>query len=381
MRTAYRFVAVLAAVMAVFLSSCADTGLTERESPASAGGQALFTVGILGQASPPRSSYINIKLVVEAAGGRLITEDFDPTPDGSIKGVEKLIAAGCDGIIFIPQADSSLSFVTGMCEDAGVYWVISMRTIHDARIRQQVEASPYYVGMVMEDDESVGYNLVSVLAEQGAQKLAVLSIQADNTTGAARERGMSRAVAEYGIDVVSVIRNLQGSDDIAAAVESLMKAHPDLDAIYSVSGASVIAMETIMDAGRSGQIRYATSDLGQSLGDFFDQGMLSAATGGHIPIDSCMAAVLLVNTLRGTPIGMDGPVTLVINPLMIRTGDELREYYSTLEDGLALFSAEAAKQKMMKWINPGVSAESLQGIIDSYSIESILEWKADQVSG
>jgi hypothetical protein len=231
----------------------------------------------------------------------------------------------------------------------------------------------------MENDEAVGYDIMSALGEQGVKKVAVLSIATLDTTGAARERGMSFAAAEYDMDVVAIIRNSRLPEGTSATVESLMSAYPDLDAIFRVAtygrGASSAAMNAILDAGKAGQIQYATTDLEQGLDVFFDRGMISIAAGGHIPLDSSLAAAILVNTLMGTPLKEDGPVTLQINPLMFRTGDELREYINVVEDGAALFSAETAKQRLMKWLNPDLTVQSFQDLIDSYSVNTISKWK------
>jgi len=377
MKNKRRSIAIVILVSA-FLISCAgqapgvDTGTP-------AGEPAAFTVGMLGQGAPTSSSYVNTKAVVEAAGGRLVTEGHNSTPESRIAAFERLIAAGCDGIIVIPTSDTALPFIVEMCEEAGVYWVISMRSIHDIRIRQQVEASPYFVGSVMENDEAVGYDIMCVLGEQGAKKVAVLSISTLDTTGAARERGMNFAAEEYDMDVVAIIRNSRRSEDTSTTVESLMNAYPDLDAVFRVAtygaGASTAAMNAIWDAGKAGQIHYATSDIEQGMDVFFDRGMVSVATGGHIPFDSSLAAALLVNTLMGTPLKEDGPVTLHINPIMFRSGDEMREYYKAVEDGAALFSEETAKQKLLKWNNPNLTVQSFQELIDAYSTNIILEWK------
>lgn len=50
----------------------------------------------------------NREAVAQAAGGELITEVFDFTPEGTVSAVEKLIQAGCNGVFVTPMADSIL---------------------------------------------------------------------------------------------------------------------------------------------------------------------------------------------------------------------------------------------------------------------------------
>jgi len=369
MKSTWRSV-IITLILTAILIGC--SGKTSREEETD---EPTFTVGIISS----KQSYINANLIVETAGGKLINGESDFSPDSLVRAVEKLIASGCDGVMFTPMSDSSLSFIVEMCEEAHVYWTISLRAIHDARIRKQVEESPYFVGMVMENDEAVGYEIMSVLGEQGAKKVAVFSTTTLDTTGAARERGMSLAAAEQDMDVVAIIRNPWRSEDVSASVKSLMDAYPDLDAIYRVGtfawGTSTAILNAICDAKKADRIRYVTADLEEELGVFFDRGIISVATGGHIPLDSSLAAALLVNTLMGSPLKEDGSVTLQINPLVIRSGDELRAYYSVVDDGTAIFSAETAKQKLMKWLNTDLTVQSFQELIDNYSIEAVSEWK------
>ena len=379
--------AFLAIALLVCLTGCAvrapsgdaGDGLDAGDGVEAPGGQASFTVGMLGSPSPARQSYLNICSIVEQAGGRVVTEEYGLTPESSVAAVRNLIARGCDGVIIMPMSDASLSYIAKICEDSSTYWAISMRTIHDPRIRRQVEESHYFVGMVMENEEATGYGIMRFLGEQGARKVAAISTSALDTTGAARERGMSLAARELGMEVAEIVRDPRSAEDIAISVESLIRAYPDIDAVFCVGtfvrNSSEAALNAIMEHSDSANVRYAAVDFERGLDLFFDRGMVSVAAGGHAPLDASLAAALLVNALMGTPLGDGGPATLRIDPIMVYSGDELRKYYDVVEDGAALFSPEAARNKLFKWASPEVDVDSLNELIRDYGVDAALEWK------
>ena len=375
MRFVWRTAAV-ALLVAVYLMGCT----VENSDPSPP--KPAFTVGMPGAESPTRPYNVNAKAIVEAAGGRFLTEPYEHTPEGSVKVVKNLIAAGCDGIILFPMSDTSLPYIAELCEEAGVYWTITAREVRDVRIQQQVEASPYFVGMVAENEEAVGYGVTEVLGHQGATKMAVFSTTGLDTTGAARERGMRLAAEEYGIQVVNIIRNPMRGEDVSSVVESMLKAYPSLDAFLCLgtlfNSTSTVILNTVWDAGKAETVRFAAIDFEPDMDVFFDRGLISIAFGGHIPLDASLAAALLANTLMGTPLEENGPVTLRIDPFAIQRGEELRRYYEIVENGTGIFSPDSAKRKLFKWESPDITVQSIQELIDDYGIETVAEWRTGE---
>jgi len=334
-----------------------------------------------GSNSPERPYNINAKAVVEAAGGQFVTEPYIHTPEGSITLVKSLINAGCDGIILFPMSDPSLTHIAKLCEEAGVHWVITAREIRDPRIKQEVEASPYFAGMITTDEETLGYRVMESLGRQGATKLAVFTTGELDTTGTARMRGMLLAAKEYGVEVVDTIRNPARAEDVSSAIESLINAYPDLDAVVNLgtlfNQTSTVALNTIWDAGKADSIGFAAIDFEPDMDAFFDRDMISIAFGGHIPLDASLAAALLVNSLMGTPIKENQPVTLRVAPLTIRSGDELRRYYDVVENGIGIFSPQVSERKLFKWENPDITFDSFQSLIDGYGIDAVTGWRTE----
>ncbi len=117
----------------------------------------------------------NVKHLGELTNGTFVHQAIDLTADGAIAFVESQIAAGADGLIVVPPADSVLPTVTQLCEEAGVYWGIVYRSIADDDIRAIVEASPYYAGNCYENEEQAGYDVMKYLGEKGLKKIAIVS--------------------------------------------------------------------------------------------------------------------------------------------------------------------------------------------------------------
>lgn len=161
---------------------------------------------------------MNRTAVAEAAGGNLITEDWDFSPEGTVQAVEKLIERGCDGIIVTPTDQSILPTITNMCEEAGVYWAISMRSITDEAVKEIVYASDYYVGCVTLDIKSLGYDAGKAVADKGGKTYALISGAVGDTDADIREEGLAEAAAEFGLECVAEIRSIASPADATAAI-------------------------------------------------------------------------------------------------------------------------------------------------------------------
>jgi len=365
-------IVTLLVVLLLLLGSCSNEAVPVSND----NGGAAFVIGQLGLiAASPLS--INRESIVNAAGGILISESCDFSPKGIITAIENLIARGCDGIIYTPMSESTLPQITRLCEEAQVYWVISMRTISDPEIRQFVEGSPYYVGNVSENDEDAGYEIVRILAQSGVKEIALISISRLDAAVDARERGLYKAAEEYGIRVVAEVRNCKSVDDVSRAVNGFIEVYPDLDAVFRVAAlvrgnAESAVMDSILSSGRHDHIRFASIDFNQDTEKYFNQNCIAVVAGGHIPLDASIAAAMLVNAVTGYPINDNGPLTFTIDYLMLSSREEFETYYAIVgDDRSPLFSEEIIRSMLLKEHNPQLIAEEYQRIIDNYTIENL----------
>ncbi len=314
-----------------------------------------------------------INLTMDASNGTFVNNAADMTADGTITFVESEIAAGVEGMIICPPTDSILPTITTLCEEAGVYWGISMRSIEDEEIKELVEASPYYVGNCYEDEESTEYQVGAWMGEQGYEKIAIISQAKGDTTCDAREVGLLRACEEYGIEIVAESRGLSQTSDATSATESFLSANTDLDAILyvgtAVTNAHEATVKAIRDAGRE-EVKMLTIDFPDEIEANFESGIQVYATGvSTMGYDPLITIIKVINAIAGTPLDNSGaPTSNYIEMFEITTTEDAAAYAATIEvEDFTIYDQEFIEQNLFKWNNPDLDEESLQQIIDEYS--------------
>ena len=331
-----------------------------------------FTVGV---AFPIKDSqYQNILRVVEAADGEMLANDFKSK--GLINRVQELIDANVDGIIVMPMDEAVLPQIAEMCEKAGVFWAITMRPLHDQEIKQVVESSPFYAGLVQENDNEIAYEIVKQLAMEGNQKIALIMPMVTDPVGEARARGVYRAAAEFGVEIVVEINNAYSDEDFYNAISNVIVAYPTLDAIFRVGSHNLKCSRSIISAieasDRCGHIGFASIDLEEIAEEDFEKGIVTVAAGGHGELDSTLAAGILVNAINKTPISQNRPAEVTIEYLMIRSAQDLQKYNQAFaENGEILFSEEAARQMLLRKNNDAITQEDYEHIASLYTLENL----------
>ncbi|MFR8317677.1 MAG: sugar ABC transporter substrate-binding protein [Catenibacillus sp.] len=323
----------------------------------------------------------NREAVARAAGGELVTEVFDFTPEGTVNAVEKLIQAGCDGVFVTPMAESVLPSIVSLCEDAGVYFVISMRSISDPEVKEIVEASDYYAGMVYEDEVSAGYAMGQALAQAGGKEYAIISTAVGDTTGALREQGLNQAAEEFGLTQVAEVRALAQAGDGAKAVESFIASYPDLSGIIRVASTAtgdVNAIATaIENAGKAGEVKYITVDTEDGSEAFFETGTITATLSDLLVMDSVLASSLLVNAILETPVAQETP-EIVLKYSLVENSEQLEQFYEYIACDTPIYTDEEIKSLLLKTTNPNLTLEDLQEMADNFSVSEVAERKQAQ---
>ncbi len=315
----------------------------------------------------------NMDLLEEQTNGTIINASSDLTADGVLSFVESQVAAGVDGLIICPPSDSILPTVTTLCEEAGVYWAISMRSISDPDIKEMVEASPYYVGNCYEDEYTAGYTCGQWMGEQGYKKIAIISQEKGDTTCDTREEGLAQACEEYGMEVVAESRGLTQASDATSAVESFLAANADLDAIFfvgtSIIGSQEAAIKAIQDAGRE-EVKLVCIDFPPEMTDDFETGILVYAYAQVcLTYDPYIAILKVVNAIEGTPLNDDGtPTSNTMAMYSIDNAEDASAYQNVTNNPEYLFYDEEQLPSFYKWENPDLTEETLQEMIDNYSV-------------
>lgn len=319
----------------------------------------------------------NIKTMAEELGGTVVFQGgVSGSADATIQFVEDQIAAGVDGLIIGPPSDSVLTTVTTLCEEAGVYWGITFRTIQDDEIREFVTSSPYYVGNCFEDEEDTGYRVMANMNKSGIKNVAIISMAKGNTTTDLREQGAQRACEEFGMKIVAEARDLTQASDATNAAESFLAAYSDLDAIFIVgttgAGMHEAVAKAIVDSGKSDTVKLATIDFPDSMGDLFAEGTLVTCSGAPSwGFDPYVISSVLMNACKGTPIS-DEPVSIAIPMFDISDGDTAQKWLEKYGNAESLyFDAESISKSLDKANNGDLTEETLVEIVGQFVKEAV----------
>ncbi len=324
----------------------------------------------------------NVTLVATTANGDLMVENASLTPEGNIEAYDKLIAAGVDGLIVIPAADTVLPRISQMCEEAEIPWAIYFRSILNEDIKAEVEASPYYLGNTYEDETLAGYTLVSKMGEAGCKNIILFSTALGDTTGEQREAGMNKACEEYGITVVSEFRAVSQASDAAQAVESVLTTHPEVDGIFISAGTLTYgilpALTSLLDQYGRDDVKITMIDFPEGMEEAFESGYMLAACGGHNVTDPMFAAALVVNAIQGTPLS-DSPVSIRINQMVLENVEDVQNYFKYCESGVATYTSEEMQELFFKFVNPDLTIDQFIETAGSYTLDSLIERHKDIV--
>ena len=317
----------------------------------------------------------NVTAMVESAGGSLLIENTPLTPEGNIQAYEKLIAAGVDGLLVIPASDSVLPRIKEMCEAAEIPWSIYFRTILDESIAAEVEASPYYVGKVHEDDRMAGYNLTKKMGEAGLKNIVLFSTALGDSIGEERESGMNDALKEYDMNLINEFRAVPQASDATQAMESVLSTHPEVDGIFISAGALtpgiLPALTNLLNEYDRKDIKITIIDFPQGLLEAFEEGYMLSACGGHNVTDPMFSAGLLLNAMKGTPLS-DKPETIVLNHMYLESAEDVINYFKYCESGTSTYVEEEVDEMFFKFRNDAITIDSFREVAEAYSIEDLV---------
>lgn len=324
----------------------------------------------------------NVKELVETAGGSLLIENAPLTPEGNIQAYERLIAAGVDGLVVIPAADSVLPRIKEMCEEAQIPWTIYYRSILDEEVKKEIEASSYYLGNTYEDEVMAGYNLTKKMGEEGCKNIVLFSTALGDTTGEQREAGMNKACDEYGMTVVNEFRAVAQASDATQSMESVLTTHPEVDGIFISAGTLtpgiLPALTSLLDEYQRNDIKITIIDFPQGLQDAFADGYMLAACGGHNVTDPLFSTSLVLNALKDTKLS-DKAESVRINQMFLESEEDVINYFKYCENGMSTYTPDEAKKLFFKFDTPELTIDSFKETAEEYSIDSVVERHKDLV--
>lgn len=350
--------------------------------------EAGFKVGFLDQSeeAPPvvRMREI-IRSVVESAGGELVCDTSgEESADAQVSACEKLISAGCKGIIMTPLADSVLPTIIKMCEENQVYLGITFRNIGDPSVAEVVEASEYYAGNCYEDEEVLSYNIMKHAMEQrdDIKEVALIALAVGDNTSDAKVSGIKKACDENGAKIVAEVRDINQASDATEAIQNFVAAYPDLDCVAVAAcynqGAITALPEAIKSTGKTPEdICLVSCDSGSDMPKLFDYGYAISLGGGHLEIDRGATAVMVVNAIKGNPLGK--PAHISIPYMYFSNAEDIEDYAVYVEGDVPIWTADEIKENLLISENSELDAEKVISYIQSYSLDDLRTRHGDLV--
>jgi ABC-type sugar transport system substrate-binding protein len=323
-----------------------------------------------GQTGPTQD---NIVYACEALGVTPVgVVPTDTSPDAIITAVENLINQGVDALTLRNSVHMNglTATVIDMAEAAGVYV-----SFYNTLIPEGTDAyaaateSEYFVSAHYNNNKLAGYEAAASLGEIGIEKLAVFGLPLSNLTGSDRYEGIEEAVDEYGMEILvfSSDMSLYSAEGGATVAENFLNAYPEADGIVLTGGifALLPGYGPVMEGT---DVKTAGIDFSDSMSQYIKNGTLYSVTGGHVA-GGIYSVILLVNELNSTPLS-DGPAFLQDGFLLVNPDnvDDLDVCYFHKQ----LFTDEEIQNCVVAY-NPDATMETLQALIDSYTMEHLME--------
>jgi len=222
------------------------------------------------------ADYLQYRLDYEAAQRgyevELVVTNANDDVTKQANDIRDLIAQGCE-VIFCPCLDSQaiLSSVKEV-HDAGIIYVSYCREVsHDA---QGDEVPDLTVNFASEDQAYWGMvDLFEIMKEDGVEPVKFIDCYGDKTDENAhnRERGLQRAIKEYGYENVPIVEAECGHwepDVCGQNLAPVLAANPDANCMYSSSDFLSSGIQKAMEDagmwhkhGEEGHVYFSASDL------------------------------------------------------------------------------------------------------------------------
>ncbi len=216
-------------------------------SPAAAADEMTIAVFTKNSTNPAYEAFrIASDQIARSTGAKIV--HFVPNRPDNVEEqkamVEQVLKDKPDAVIFIPVDDVAM--------------VNSVKKLNEAKIPVVLVSNPLpgsFVTYVGADDFEIGYREARYLFDKlGAKgKIVVIEGTPAAPTNRERLRGYQRAFAEFpGIEVLgSAVGNYQQAD-AKAAMEKLLAAHPQIDAVLSANDSMALGvLEALKAANRS----------------------------------------------------------------------------------------------------------------------------------
>lgn len=298
--------------------------------------------------------------------------DFDTT--AQITAAENLIAAGVDGIICLPLAETTSQKLSQVCKENGIYFGLLLRTMTDPAIDAEVRANPYFVGNILGDDKGNAKELTRILMEEYGCKNLCTYYAPEGGSMALRNDGIKEAIIEFGGKQLSEATTPSDSNmaPVAGVMQNFVNTNADFQGIVSASGSSGIG-ETIGSTLQSMNVenaKYASFDTYDGMVESFNSGYLGVVCGGQAP--ACIYLFsMLYNAMDGHKLTETGE-ELLMTYMFIRSAEQAQNFLDYIDNPeVAIYSDEEIKNMTVRY-NDAFTWEALKKVMNDYTYDNIM---------
>jgi len=227
-----------------------------------------------------------------------------PTAEGQIEVLNSLIAQRVDAIAVSANDPDALVPTLKRALERGIK-VVS----YDS----EVAAAGRLAHLAPSSDQLIGETVVALTAElapEGRGKFAVVSATPTSSNQNSWLAQMNKALPQYaGLELVSVVYGDDVSDKSYREAVALLKQHPDLAVLVSISSVGIVAAaRAVEDQGLSGKVKVTGLGLPSELAGYVEKGVVPKFAIWN-PIDLGYSTTqLAVRLARGADAAM--PVSL-----------------------------------------------------------------------
>jgi len=254
---------------------------------------------------------------LEAAKVDYVITDAQHRGEQQREDIERHIARRVDALVIVPTDDQLITQETNKAADQGIP-IIAVTAMPGSRVTTTI----------LGRDRDNGFDAGKILVEKlgGKGKVMVLNTPTDLTRLRLRHEGFQDAIRNTGLEVVATKRSVS-KEGCMAAVEEVLREHPDLKGIFAPFGTALIGAASDIRARDRKDIVITGIDADFEVLKLIKEGWVAATLAQYPSEHGRLAALAALRILRGEP-----PMPSVEAPFKIVTqenaADMARELWS-----------------------------------------------------
>jgi ABC-type sugar transport system substrate-binding protein len=279
--------------------------------------------------------------------------------------IESTLQTGIDGIIMVGVSPAVLD-AAKKAGDVPVVMIQSEPTTPEQA--NEMAAYDNYLGAICENDYEVGYKALEALYNAGARNFGIAGLT----------KGISKTHDDRAQAAIDFINSKSDAtllaDDYSMglwsdALTSFAASFPEMDGFFATGGSEGV-YQVMRTEGLTGKVKYATIDIQESTGEYFQSGDLAWIAGGQYGTTMVGFAVLYNYLADSTRIIPDTTVTLYRPFLELSSYEDYEVYLKYVDGETPVYTVEEVAQMIHKF-NPDANFEYFQNLAETYSIEDI----------